>query len=122
MRSVFAILLTSILLCGCGKFSQSRLERDFGIDLSTEIQTKYSDGCLQIFDISEDSPLYQSFFKSGYKTESVGIGLSSVHLRTSELGEIRYRLLGSFDGYQKVIFYIPKEHILGFGYADAIGG
>lgn len=84
--------------------------------------SKYSDGCLQVFGVTESDPAYQSCFKAGYKTEPVGLGFGSVHFDTSGLGEIRYRKLGSFDGYEKVIFYIPRKHLLGFGYADAMGG
>ena len=121
-----ALLILGCFLCSCGKFSHSNLlSESFGIDLRPFIATKktsYSDGCLQIFDISENDILYKKFFSENYLNEHVSIDFEEIKFNTSKFGEIRYRKLGEFDEFVKIVFYIPKNRILGFGYSTAIGG
>lgn len=120
------IFILCCFLCSCGKFSQSNLlSRSFGIDLRPFItlkQTSYSDGCLQIFDVSENDTIYKKFLSDNYLDEPVALGFEEITFSTSQFGEIRYRQFGEFDGFIKLVFYIPKSKILGFGYCTAMGG
>ncbi len=124
--SLLRVFFLAGFLSGCAKFSHSNLLSDsFGCDLRpfiTKKQTSYSDGCLLIFDISEDDSLYKRFFSDYYLNEDVGLGFTQISFNTLKEGEIRYRKLGAFDGFTKVVFYIPRNKILGFGFATAIGG
>ena len=126
MRYFLVPVFLAILLSGCNKFDQSHfIKEEFGTNLTPLLKDKrveYSDGLLQIFEVTESDLLYQTFFNTDYQCEKVGLGFDKLYFRTSQLGEIRYRIIGSFDEYKKTIFYIPKKHILGFGYATDFGG
>ena len=125
MIRITAVIL-ACLLCSCEKFSHSYFLSDsFGINLTPFIAkkcTSYSDGCLQIFDVSENDTLYKKFFSEKYLTEEISLGFGVTSFSPSQYGQIQYRKLGEFDGYTKIVFYIPKSKIIGFGYATAIGG
>ena len=126
MRYFLVPVFLAILLSGCKKFDQSHfIKEEFGTNLTPLLRDKrveYSDGLLQIFEVTESDPLYQTFFNTDYQSEEVGLGFDKLYFSTSQVGEIRYRIIGSFDEYKKTIFYIPKKHILGFGYATDCGG
>jgi hypothetical protein len=125
MKKFLIIALSSLALMGCGTFDHSYfIEQAFGVNLTEYIKgkdAKYSNGFLEISNISTNEFLYQKFFIAGYKTTSF-LECGKREFSTDKLGEIRYIEGKRFDGYLTVIFYIPKENRLYFAYATGLGG
>jgi len=118
------IIILSFIIVACSRFNQDHfLSESFGADLrslASSNKTEYSDSLFLVFDVSNTDPIYSHFFTKPYETESVTISFGDTQFNSSEVGVIQYQLLESFDGYTKTIFYIPKQKLMGFGYANSL--
>ena len=125
MKTSYAIAL-SLILVGCDKFDRGTLlSSSFGTDLQSITsgkKTKYSEGLFRVYDVEVTDPLYAQFFTAPFNEADISLLFGDTEYDSEEVGKIRYRLLDSFDGYTKTIFYIPKLKLLGFGYSDGLLG
>lgn len=121
---ILNIIVLSLILIGCDKFDRDNLlNASFGADLESLTsgkKTKYLDGLFLVFDVAATDPLYAQFFTEPFHKGEISLIFGDTEYDSAEVGEIHYRLLDSFDGYTKTIFYIPKLKLLGFGYSDGL--
>jgi len=125
MKTLY-ILALCLVLVGCDKFDRDNLiKSSFGADLeriTSGKKTQYSDGLFLVFDVTDTDPLYAQFFTKPFDEEEISLFFGNTKYDSADVGKIRYRLLDSFDGFTKTIFYIPKLKLLGFGYSDGLLG
>lgn len=123
MKTLLVTIL-SLAIVACGRFSQDQLlTENFGVDLqslSSSKKTEYSDGLFLVFDVSDVDPIYAHFFTKPHEEKSVTILFGEIQFDSSEVGIIRYHLLGSIDGYTKTVFDVPEKKMMGFGYSDGL--
>lgn len=119
-----ALIAISLFLVSCDKFNKGHLlTGSFDADLpaiSSGKKTRYSDGLFLVYNVTDHDPLYSRFFTKPFNEGNVTVSFGNTEFNSSDVGSIRYRVLDSFDGYTKTIFYIPKQKILGFGYSDGL--
>ncbi|WP_411825410.1 hypothetical protein [Luteolibacter sp. AS25] len=123
MKTILLLLL-GFLLVSCDRFNRDELiSRSFDADLGALTagrKTDYSDGLLLVHGVTDSDPLYAQFFSKSFSKGEVHLSFGDTQFNSKDVGKIRYRLLDSFDGYTKTIFYIPSRKILGFGFSDGL--
>ena len=123
------ILFVLLILCfmGCNKFDKQNFIQDsFGKnieELSAGKKTYYRDGFLEIYGVSQKDVIYNEFFNQKQVftiSEIVFIEGESVKYEANPNKKIYYSDVGGFDGYRKVVLYIPKEEKMVFIYSTGI--
>jgi hypothetical protein len=130
-KILLSLAVVTMFLSGCAQFSKGNFYKEsFGVDLTpyTEVHTSsYSDGVLELYDVSSEDDAYKQFFKDGEfeRTTSMMFGYESKKYYPNDQAPIYYidkGLVDPSDGYHKYVLYLPEKKIMVFIYADAVGG
>lgn len=87
-------------------------------------ESSYTDGILEVYDVSPADDLYQAAFKKNdiQRTTEWLFGYRGKRYYASENSPIDYVHIGDDrDGLMKYVLYLPQKMMV-FIYADAVGG
>lgn len=129
-KLLFSMILIAATLSGCSQFSKNHFyEKSFGIDLNEYVgnyETSYTDGILEVYDVSSADDLYKEFFGKYVVQQSTstlfGYGFKTYY--ATESSPISYVLVSSSNQmpYNKYVLYLPQKRTMVFIYPDAVGG
>jgi len=128
MKIVITLILLTVFVFGCSQFDKTTfLEDSFALDLNKyriNKESKYSDGLLEISDVSISDEIYLAFFADNQysKSESVSIESYKKIYHASKESPFLYRVLEDHQnhGFKKIILYVPNKKTMVFMYARSL--